>query len=316
MKMEKKPIMKMMRRYVYIILVSSILLPTTLLSQQNQDSVKVAQSKIDEYNALKKAAKDTKIEENVEQDATGNDPRAFANKWTPNYKYTKLENGLVQQDINASGTVRFTDNLGVIYEMPVAQFRDFSEVEGLPDGTPQSAIGMGDVSLKFLANLRSLDFFYGEGKKKSGTIVVGTDFILPTATSEYLAGNSFKIAPILGVVVDMPAHGFFAMLNLYYFDVYKTEAAPKTSMYVGRYFYMQPLTPPGKWWGLFFLMAEFQPIYDFEADQFSFWIGTELGKIISVGNVAYVKPGWGIDNNNPAKTDRKFSFEAGWRYFF
>jgi len=300
-------------KYLLIILITTLCFPLSLFAQETQDSVKVAQSKIDEYNAVKKAAKAKAVTDVTEQDGTGNDPRAFANKWTPNYRYTELDNGMVQQDIYASGTIAFTRNLGVIFELPIAQFRDFSEVQGLPAGTPQDVIGMGDASLKFLANLRSLDFFYGEGKKKSGTIVVGTDFVLPIATNPLLAGNSFKIAPIVGVVVDMPAYGFFAFLNLYYFDVYKTDAAPKTSLYVGRWFYMQPLTPPGKWWGLFFLMPEFQPIYNFETKDWSAWLGVEFGKIITEGNVAYIKPGWGLSNSE--MTDRSTTLEVGWRYF-
>ena len=300
-------------KYLLIILITTLCFPLSLFAQETQDSVKVAQSKIDEYNAVKKAAKMKAVDDVTEQDGTGNDPRAFANKWTPKYNYTKLENGMVQQDVYASGTIAFTRNLGVIFELPIAQFRDFSEIQGLPAGTPQDVIGVGDASLKFLANLRSLDFFYGEGKKKSGTIVVGTDFVLPIATNPLLAGNSFKIAPIVGVVVDMPAYGFFAFLNLYYFDVYKTDAAPKTSLYVGRWFYMQPLTPPGKWWGLFFLMPEFQPIYNFETKDWSSWVGVELGKIITEGNVVYVKPGWGLGNSE--LTDRNTTLEFGWRYF-
>ena len=118
----------------------------------------------------------------------------------------------------------------------------------------------------------------------------------------------------MAVVLDMPVHGFFAMLNLYYFDVYKTDSAAETSQYVGRWFYMQPLTPPGRWWGLFFLMPEFQPIYDFEAEDFSLWIGLEIGKIVAPGKVAYIKPGWGIDNSEP--TDRASTFEFGFRWFF
>jgi hypothetical protein len=296
-----------LRKYTLMILIATLCFPLGLLAQD------VSQDEIDKHNEVKKAAKMKAVTDVTEQDGTGNDPRAFANKWTPNYKYTELENGMVQQDVIGSGTIAFTDNLGVIFEVPVAQFRDFSEVEGLPVGTPKNVIGTGDVSLKFLANLRGLDFFYGEGKKKSGTIVVGTDFVLPVATSPYLAGNSFKIAPIVGVVVDMPAYAFFAMLNLYYFDVYKTDAAPKTSMYVGRWFYMQPLTPPGKWWGMIYLMPEFQPVYNFETKDFSAWLGVEFGKIITEGNVAYVKPGWGLDNSE--LTDRNTTLEVGWRYF-
>ena len=129
-----------------------------------------------------------------------------------------------------------------------------------------------------------------------------------------LAGNALLFAPIVGVVVDMPLHGFFAMLNLYYVNVYKKDAAPDTSKFVGRWFYMQPLTPPGKWWGGLYLMPEFQPIYDFETDDSSFWVGLEFGKMVAPGKIAYIKPGWGINNSEP--TDRGDTFEVGFRWFF
>ncbi len=93
-----------------------------------------------------------------------------------------------------------------------------------------------------------------------------------------------------------------------------TDAAPKTSRYVGRWFFMQPLTPPGKWWGGFYLLPEFQPAYDFIANDFSIWIAPEVGKMLSPGKILYLKPGWGISNSEP--TDRKFTVEAGYRWFF
>jgi hypothetical protein len=104
------------------------------------------------------------------------------------------------------------------------------------------------------------------------------------------------------------------MLNLYYFDVYKKDSAPDTSKYVGRWFYMQPLTPPGKWWGGLFILPELQPIYDFETDDFSAWFGLEFGKLLAPGKIAYIKPGWGIDNSELG--DRKSTFEVGFRWFF
>ena len=286
---------KLKNFYVGPFFIVALLLPSSIFAQEKeQDSVKISQEQLDSYKELKKAAKQEKIQENVEKDNTGNDPRAFTDKWMPFYRYQEFENGLTQQDVTAFGTIAFSDNIGVFFELPVAQYRDFSGISGLPQDAPTSAIGMGDVSLKFLARLKPLDFSYGEPgemNKKTGSIMLGTDFVLPTATNPLLAGNSFKLAPILGVVIDTPMHGFFAMLNLYYFDVYKTDAAPTTSLYVGRWFYMQPLTPPGKWWGLFFLMPEYQPIYNFETKDFSSWLGVELGKIITEGNVAYIKPG-------------------------
>jgi hypothetical protein len=148
----------------------------------------------------------------------------------------------------------------------------------------------------------------------SGSILLGTDFVLPTATDDALAGDALLFAPIVGVVLDMPFHGFFAALNLYFFDVYKKDSAPDTSRYVGRWFYMQPLTPPGKWWGGLYVMPEFQPIYDFETKDFSAWIGLEFGKMLAPGKIAYIKPGWGIDNSE--LVDRDNTFEIGFRWFF
>ena len=161
---------------------------------------------------------------------------------------------------------------------------------------------------------KALDFRYGKEGKKSGSVLIGTDFLLPTATDDALAGDAMVFAPIVAVVADMPLHGFIAALNLYYFDVYKKDSAPETSRYVGKWFYMQPLTPPGRWWGGLFLLPEFQPIYDFETHDFSLWLGLEVGKKLAPGRIAYVKPGWGIDNSEP--TDRKSTFEVGFRRFF
>ncbi len=224
----------------------------------------------------------------------------------------KLENGLTQQDLTAFGTVPFSRRLGMFFEVPVAQYRDFSDVPGIPAGT--DAIGLGDISLKFIHNPEALGFTYGKEGKKSGGVLLGADFVLPTATDDALAGDTLLLAPIVGVVVDMPFYGFFAMLNLYYFDVYKKDSAPDTSRYVGRWFYMQPLTPPGKWWGGLYLMPEFQPIYDFETKDFSAWIGLEFGKMFAPGRIGYIKPGWGIENSE--LTDRSDTFEVGFRWFF
>jgi hypothetical protein len=294
--------------------VATILGLPAAVAQEEQEQQEVPQEEIQKYEEVKKAAKKDRIDQAVEQDQTGNDPRVFANKWMPFYRYQELENGLTQQDVAAFGTVAFTPTVGMFYELPLAQYRDFSDVPGIPPNTETKALGMGNTSLKFLVRPRALDFNYGKDGSMSGSVLFGTDFVLPTATDAALGGDAFLFAPIVAVVLDMPAHGFFAMLNLYYFDVYKTDSALETSRYVGRWFYMQPLTPPGHWWGLFFLMPEFQPIYDFEAEDFSLWIGLEIGKIVAPGKVAYIKPGWGIKNSLP--TDRKSTLEFGFRWFF
>jgi len=292
----------------------TFLRPSVAVGQERQETNNVSPEAIEQFNEVKRAAREAKVEGAVEQDATGNDPRVFSNKWMPFYRYTELDNGMIQQDVTAFGTVRFSDRMGMFYELPVAQYRDFSDVPGLPAGTESDAIGLGDIDLKFLYRPAGMDFTYGKDGKMSASVLLGTDFVLPTATDAALGGDAFLFAPIVGVVADMPMYGFFAMLNLYYFDVYKKDSAPETSRYVGRYFYMQPLTKPGKWWGGLYIMPEFQPVYDFKANDFSLWIGPEIGKVLAPGRIAYIKPGWGIDNSQG--TDRKFTFEAGFRWFF
>ena len=267
---------------------------------------------LDKYKALKKEARAARVETAVEQDATGNDPRVFSNKWMPYYRYTELENGLKQQDLTAFGTMRFSDRVGMFYEVPLAQKRDFSDIPGVPSGT--DAVGLGDIDMKFLWRPEFGDWTFGEGGKKSGSVMFGTDFVFPTATDDLLGGDALLFAPIVGFVWDMPLHGFIAMLNLYYFDVYKKADAPDTSRYVGRWFYMQPLSRPGPWYGGLYVMPEYQPIYDFETDDFSSWLGIEFGKMFAPGRIGYIKPGWGLGNSE--LVDRDFTFEVGFRWFF
>jgi len=281
-------------------------------TQQEPKQQEISQVDVEKFEEVKKAARNEKVATAVKQDATGTDPRVFSNKWMPYYRYTELENGLTQQDLTAFGTFRFSDRLGMFYEFPLAQYRDFSDVPGVPAGT--DAIGLGDIDLKFLWRPEALEFSYGKEGKKSASVLLGTDFLLPTATDDALAGDALLFAPIAAFVFDMPLHGFIAMLNLYYFDIYKEDSAPKTSRYVGKWFYMQPLTKPGPWWGGLFLLPEFQPIYDFETDDFSAWIGVEFGKMLAPGKIAYIKPGWGIDNSE--LTDRQSTIEVGFRWFF
>jgi hypothetical protein len=287
---------------------------SSLSSAAIQEEQGVTQADIDRYKEIKSKVKDVKVERAAKEDATGTDPRVFSDKWMPYYRYTELENGLIQQDVTAYGMMDLNPRVGVLFEVPLAQYRDFSRVDGLPADAPQDAIGMGDIGLKFLWRPKATDFTYGKDGKMSGSILFGTDYILPTATDDALGGNSFLFGPIVGFVIDMPLHGFFAALNIYYIDVYKDSTAGDTSLYVGKWFYMQPLTKPGEWWGGFFLLPELQPIYDFETDEFSAWIGVELGKMLAPGKIAYIKPGWGIDNSEA--TNRKSTVEVGVRWFF
>jgi len=311
--MKDKHLNKLLSIFVSAAAVAFFSLPA-VCAQGKEGPQEASQEEIAEYKELKKAAKKEKVEEAVKTDPTGTDPRAFNDKWMPYYRHTELENGMTQQDMTAFGTVGFSSRVGMFYEVPLAQYRDFSDVPGFPPGVDTDALGLGDVDLKFLYRPGALEFTYGKDGGMSASVLLGTDFVFPTATNEALGGDAFLFAPIVALVADMPLHGFVAMLNLYFFDVYKEDSAPETSRYVGKWFYMQPLTKPGPWWGGFFLLPEFQPVYDFETEDFSSWIGVELGKMLAPGRIAYIKPGWGIDNSEDI--DRKTTFEVGFRWFF
>jgi len=301
------PIRRLLSGFFFLIALVIVVGLPAAVAQEEQSSPSASQDEVVKLNELLKQAKEQRIDAAVQENKTGTDPRDFSLKWMPFIRYTELENGLTQQDLTLFGTVPFSPRLGLFFEVPVAQYVDFSDVPGIPAGT--DAIGLGDISLKFIHNPEALGFTFGKEGKKSGGILLGVDFVFPTATDDALAGDALLFAPLVGIVVDMPLHGFFAMLNLYYFDVYKKDGAPDTSRYVGRWFYMQPLTPPGKWWGGLYLMPEFQPVYDFETKDSSAWIGLEFGKMFAPGRIGYIKPGWGISNSE--LVDRDYTFEVG-----
>jgi hypothetical protein len=126
------------------------------VDQEKQELQEVSQEDLEKYKEVKKAVKKEKIEKAVQEDQTGTDPRVFSNKWMPYYRYTELDNGLIQQDLTAFGTFGFSDRVGMFYELPLAQYRDFSDVPGFASG--DDAIGMGDMDLKFLWRPKALEF--------------------------------------------------------------------------------------------------------------------------------------------------------------
>ena len=122
---------------------------------------------------------------------------------------------------------------------------------------------------------------------------------VPTATDPLLGGESLIFSPGFAVIVDMPAMGFFASMNFFDSDVWRDNSRGNISRYRGRWFYMQPLTPPGFMaakdpeipdFGVLsglYLLPEVQPVYDFETDLFSLWIAPEVGKVVTEGQILY-----------------------------
>ena len=257
---------------------------------------------------------------------TGTDPRDFSSKFSPYYMYTDLENGLRQNAFVISGMWAFTSKIGLIYEIPMAFEREYGDTQVFnpetgdcgPGTVPGGGIpllndlpilperdcqetGMGDSTFQLLVR---------GGKSWGGDWVLGARFDVPTATKDVLGSETFAASPIVAWVKDLKVPGsFIAFMNLYQFDVWKDTNRGKVSQYVGRWFLMMPLSKKLK----MYLLAEFQPIYNFETSEFSTWFAPEIGKAVGK-NILYVKPGFGFGPNKETG-DRKFTLEVGVRIF-
>jgi hypothetical protein len=265
------------------------------------------------------------VEETEGIGETGTDPRDFAPKFMPYYRYTELENGLEQKEFVLFGLYAFSAKFAMTYEIPLAYERDIKETDAfknglsripagdvtIPSGLPIDAeldgkeTGIGDMNLRFFLR-HDWDFLDVDW-------MTGVELVFPTANEDVLGNETFLIKPMLTVVRDIgfwPAPGaFFAMMNFYSFDAWKDSIRGDVSMYIGRYFFMLPLHPSG-----IYALPEVQFIYDFENSHGSLWVGPEVGKLLAPGRILYVKPGWGIDPDKDAG-DRNWSLEVGFRYF-
>jgi len=143
------------------------------VAKEREDS-DISQEEIIKYKEVSEAANQNRVDKAASEDKTGNDPRVFSNKWMPYYRSTELDNGMTQQDLTACGTMGFSERVGMFYEIPLAQYRDLSDVSGFAPGT--DAIGMGDIDLKFLWRPESTDWTFGEGGKKSGSVDIRDRF--------------------------------------------------------------------------------------------------------------------------------------------
>lgn len=282
-----------------------------------------------------------------DDDPTGTDPRSFGSKFMPYYRWEKLRNDLEVNSLVAFGMIRFSDTVAMTYEAPIAKRVDYNSVRGFRNfkrgignafaklepgsgcggsgGAPCSSIlfndldldgdevGVGDLNLRmFGKGFATTDSPMREGGEFE--FMTGLEVTMPTATEDVLGSGSLVLSPMAIFVMDMPLMGFIAAMNFYDFDAWRDKDRGHTSRFRGRWFYMQPLTPPDwEYIGGLYLLPELQPVYDFSEDHFSFWIGPEFGKMLAPGRLLYVKPGFGID---PDRQDREFSFEFGFRWFF
>ena len=264
----------------------------------------------------------------VQAQETGTDPRDFAPKFMPYMRTTELGNGLIENQMTMFGLIALNPKLALTYEIPLGYERDVTDTTlrdpmtgvcagFLPGGgavLPNGQLAEGDCQEVGVGDSNVRLLYRTSWKALGGDWMIGAQFNFPTATNSVLGAETFSIAPMVTYIRDIPAWpgpgAFFALMNFYQFDIAKDDGRPDQSMYIGRWFVMLPLSERHR----IYMLPEFQPIYDFENDHFSFWIGPEIGKAFTPKLIGYLKPGWGVNVDDPAG-DREFTFEIGFRFF-
>ena len=217
------------------------------------------------------------------QDQSGNDPRQFASKFMPYFRYTKLKNDLEVKELTLFGFFAFDGRFGMTYELPIAKEIDYSDVDdfkkatengcppgsgsgGLPGVQPNPGgggnlpfddlecdgdnMGVGDLTLRFFLRPKSLEWSFGANKDKNFSLLPILEMTAPTATQDVLGGGAYILSPGAALVFDAPADmmpfklGFFAMMNFYDFSAFRDDQRGPTKRYRGRWFWMQPLAKP------------------------------------------------------------------------
>ena len=138
--------------------------------------------------------------------------------------------------------------------------------------------------------------------------LAGVEMFFPTATDDLLGSGKFTISPIFVPMYAGGPNWFIApMIFPYRTDFAGEGGRADIDLTLCRCFAMYAFDN-----GMY-LLPEMQPIYDWNADEFSLFVMPEVGKILAPGRIAYVKPGFGIDTD---PNEREWGVEIGFRYFF
>ncbi len=268
----------------------------------------------------------------------GTDPGSLGLKYMPYYRYTELDNGVIDSDALTLFTmvpIPITPFTALVFEWPVSKYRDYSALftptgeligdpegaaPGLPGGVPliegvagprllrQNVHGFGDFRIRLIQGV-------GKVQSLKTIFLAGGDIVMPWASDYTLSAGAYQLAPMFAHVTNFNPLSFLAVLHFYFFDVaqgtWKDEPFAQDAdigFYLARIFFQKA------WKSGYYFLPEAQVIYDTKVDEggFSLWIGPEVGAVLGNGPAitAYIKPGFGI---SPDPGERKWSVELGIR---
>ncbi|MGI9325781.1 MAG: hypothetical protein ACR2PZ_11225 [Pseudomonadales bacterium] len=240
---------------------------------------------------------------------TGNKPSTFNYRINPYIRHNSLENGTEVTDYSvfAMAPVKWFGKApgAFVYEGPISRDQDFTDIGGV------ESTGMADPVIRGPFILKPFQL----GKYNWIPVII-PEFTLPIG-SEELTGDTLVFSPGGGFVISSNPRWFAALVQFYDTDISKSSGRPDVDRLRLRYFLQYMISPKHR----FYMMAEFQGVFDFETDEENFWFAPEFGKVITppkgdkAGFVVYAKPGYGI-NNQSNSFEREWSLEVGVRWMW
>ncbi len=244
---------------------------------------------------------------------TGNDPRDFAHKITPYYRYDKRRGGIQTHDAVLFFMVPFTFPgtkvpSAITYESPLYRWQD---IEGV--GTES---GMSDWTLRLI-----LKPFQTKIGKLGASHIFFLETTMPTG-DERLTSNQTLLSVGYGPIMTNSPNWFFAPLFFYDKGVENKSQAEDVDRLRGRIFYQYA------WRNGVYVLPEAQVIWDFNRDAFTANVLPELGWVFRKppklensyrpsarpGNALYLKGGPGLSNDD--RGDLDWRVEVGLRFLW
>jgi hypothetical protein len=207
------------------------------------------------------------------QDKTGTNPVNFQNELRLYNVFTSLPGDHYQ-------------NLSVFrYVMPFNN-RTMNIRLDLPlvatDVTGDTEFGFGDLNLRWLWTAK---------QTRKDAVAVGIESWWDTATDDALGSGKNALAPVVFYVMFLNKQTIFAPAYQYKFDIGGSDSRPDISQsFIDLYYVYLP--KPGQW-----IIVDPTVIIDHDRSKTSMQVEVELGRMMSPGWSAYIRPGFPIGGN-------------------
>ncbi len=244
---------------------------------------------------------------------TGNDPRDFAHKITPYYRYDNRKGDIETSDAVLFFMVPFSfpgtgTPAAITYESPLYRWRDVGDQEddGLSDWTVR--LILKPFVTDFIGDLKASHVFFFEATMPTG--------------DEALTGDQTIGTVGYGPIMTNSPNWFFAPLFFYDSGIDNKSPNEDVDRLRGRIFYQYA------WQNGVYVLPEVQLIYDFNQSEFTSNILPEIGWVFKrpprlsdsfrpnapPGNAIYLKGGPGVSNSDTGDLD--YRIEVGLRFLW